>query len=60
VDPKPGVSTSGDMRVVMTPQLALDIFEEWPVVHKAYKDNVPTNVSSSLDVPTPDFGNMHH
>ncbi|PVG02486.1 hypothetical protein CPB86DRAFT_864878 [Serendipita vermifera] len=47
VDPKPGVSTSGDMRVVMTPQLALDIFEEWPVVHKAYKDNVPANMSEA-------------
>jgi len=44
VDPKPALSTTGDMKVIMTPQLALDIFEEWPVVARAFRDNVSSKV----------------
>lgn len=32
------------MRFIMTPQLAQDIFEEWPVVLQAFRDNVPGKV----------------
>jgi transcription initiation factor TFIIH subunit 1 len=44
VDPKPALSTTGDMKVIMTPQLALDIFEEWPVVARAFRENVSSKV----------------
>lgn len=45
IDPKPGISTTGDMKMTITPQLAQDIFEEWPVIRRAFAENVPTNVS---------------
>jgi len=47
VDPKPSLSTTGDMKVIMTPQLALDIFEEWPVVARAFRENVPSKACLS-------------
>lgn len=50
IDPKPGLSTSGDMKMTITPQLAQDIFEEWPVLKKAYIENVPKNVGMNDSV----------
>ncbi|KIM31414.1 hypothetical protein M408DRAFT_65050 [Serendipita vermifera MAFF 305830] len=47
VDPKPALSTTGDMKVVMTPQLALDIFEEWPVVARAFRENVSSKMTEA-------------
>lgn len=44
VDPRPAAATSGDMKVTMTPQLAQAIFEDWPVVLRAYTENVPGTV----------------
>jgi transcription initiation factor TFIIH subunit 1 len=34
----------GEIKIVITPQLVHDIFEEYPVVAKAYNDNVPNKV----------------
>ena len=44
VDPRPE-TVDGDIKIVITPQLVHDIFEEYPVVAKAYNDNVPKQVS---------------
>ena len=35
------------MKIIITPQLVHDIFEEYPVVAKAYSDNVPNNLSEA-------------
>lgn len=34
----------GEVKIVITPQLVHDIFEEFPIVAKAYNDNVPGKV----------------
>lgn len=43
VDPRPQ-SVDGEVKIVITPQLVHDIFEEFPVVARAYSDNVPEKV----------------
>ena len=35
----------GEVKIVITPQLVHDIFEEFPVVARAYSENVPEKVS---------------
>jgi hypothetical protein len=35
------------VKIVITPQLVHDIFDEFPVVAKAYNDNVPNKVCST-------------
>ena len=35
------------MKIIITPQLVHDIFEEYPVVAKAYSDNVPNKLSEA-------------
>ena len=47
VDPRPE-TVDGDIKIVITPQLVHDIFEEYPVVAKAYNDNVPKQVRDTL------------
>lgn len=47
VDPRPE-TVDGDIKIVITPQLVHDIFEEYPVVAKAYNDNVPKQVSAAF------------
>ena len=44
IDPRPGGATSGTMKVTMTPATATAIFESWPIVERAFRDNVPGNV----------------
>jgi transcription initiation factor TFIIH subunit 1 len=44
IDPRPGGATSGTMKVTMTPATATAIFESWPVVERAFRENVPGNV----------------
>lgn len=34
----------GEIKIVITPQLKLDIFEEYPVVRKAFEENVDKKV----------------
>lgn len=43
VDPKPQ-TVDGDIKIVITPQLVHDIFEEYPVVARAYSETVPKEV----------------
>ena len=44
VDPRPEAVEGGDIKIVITPQLVHDIFEEYPVVAKAYNEVVPGQV----------------
>lgn len=43
VDPRPQ-TVDGEIKIVITPQLVHDIFEEYPVVGKAFSENVPSKV----------------
>ncbi|KAI6045967.1 hypothetical protein EDC04DRAFT_2864884 [Pisolithus marmoratus] len=47
VDPRPQTVEGGEVKIVITPQLVHDIFEEYPVVAKAYSDNVPSKLSEA-------------
>jgi transcription initiation factor TFIIH subunit 1 len=47
VDPRPEAVEGGEVKIVITPQLVHDIFEEYPVVAKAYSDNVPNKLSEA-------------
>ncbi|CDO75354.1 hypothetical protein BN946_scf184966.g22 [Trametes cinnabarina] len=44
VDPRPQ-TVDGEIKIVITPQLVHDIFEEFPIVAKAYNENVPGKLS---------------
>ncbi|KZT72123.1 hypothetical protein DAEQUDRAFT_686417 [Daedalea quercina L-15889] len=46
VDPRPQ-TVDGEIKIVITPQLVHDIFEEYPVVAKAYSDNVPNKLTEA-------------
>ncbi|KNZ55516.1 hypothetical protein VP01_265g18 [Puccinia sorghi] len=41
VDPRPETTDSGEIRISITPQMIRDIFEQYPVVQRAYNENVP-------------------
>ncbi|KAK7053447.1 RNA polymerase II transcription factor B subunit 1 [Paramarasmius palmivorus] len=45
VDPRPETVEGGEIKIRITPQLVHDIFDEYPVVAKAYNDNVPNKVN---------------
>ncbi|KAJ8522454.1 hypothetical protein ONZ45_g965 [Pleurotus djamor] len=45
VDPRPETVEGGEIKIRITPQLVHDIFDEYPVVAKAYNDNVPEKLS---------------
>ncbi|KAF8124951.1 hypothetical protein EV363DRAFT_1353200 [Boletus edulis] len=47
VDPRPQTVDGGEVKIVITPQLVHDIFDEFPVVAKAYNDNVPNKLSEA-------------
>ncbi|EJD02865.1 uncharacterized protein FOMMEDRAFT_140693 [Fomitiporia mediterranea MF3/22] len=47
VDPRPETVAGGDIKIVITPQLVHDIFEEYPVVAKAYNETVPRQLSEA-------------
>lgn len=47
VDPRPMSGESGDVKITITPQLIHDLFEQYPVVQKAYSENVPENLSET-------------
>ncbi|GJJ06326.1 hypothetical protein Clacol_000517 [Clathrus columnatus] len=44
VDPRP-TDTNGERKITVTPQMVHDIFEEHPVVAKAYSENVPNQLT---------------
>ncbi|THH30841.1 hypothetical protein EUX98_g3340 [Antrodiella citrinella] len=46
VDPRPQ-TVDGEVKIVITPQLVHDIFEEYPVVSQAYNDNVPNKLNEA-------------
>ncbi|KAH8828569.1 hypothetical protein DL96DRAFT_1603756 [Flagelloscypha sp. PMI_526] len=46
VDPRPE-TIDGDTKIRVTPQLIQDIFEEYPIVQKAYSENVPSKMNES-------------
>jgi hypothetical protein len=48
VDPRPETVEGGEIKIRITPQLVHDIFDEYPVVAKAYTDNVPNKVCGSV------------
>ncbi|KIL65942.1 hypothetical protein M378DRAFT_192221 [Amanita muscaria Koide BX008] len=45
VDPRPETVEGGEIKIRITPQLIRDIFDEYPVVEKAHKENVPTKLT---------------
>ncbi|KAF8638041.1 hypothetical protein AX16_010673 [Volvariella volvacea WC 439] len=45
VDPRPETVEGGEIKIRITPQLVHDIFDEYPVVAKAYNENVPSPLS---------------
>ncbi|KAI9511168.1 hypothetical protein F5148DRAFT_975611 [Russula earlei] len=47
VDPRPQAVEGGEVKIVITPQLVHDIFDEYPVVAKAYDENVPNKLSEA-------------
>jgi len=51
VDPRPQ-TVDGEIKIVITPQLVHDIFEEYPVVGKAYSENVPNKVRAYIYRPS--------
>ncbi|KAG5648582.1 hypothetical protein DXG03_003193 [Asterophora parasitica] len=51
VDPRPETVDGGEIKIRITPQLVHDIFDEYPVVAKAYSENVPTNVRLHPSLP---------
>jgi len=47
VDPRPETLPSGEIKIVITPQLVHDIFDEFPIVAQAYSDNVPSKLTEA-------------
>ncbi|KAJ7187986.1 hypothetical protein C8R46DRAFT_933665 [Mycena filopes] len=46
VDPRPE-TVDGETKIVMTPQMIHDIFDEYPVIARAHRENVPSKLSES-------------
>ena len=43
-DPKPTPNEAGEMKLSITPELIRDLFEQFPVVARAYEENVPSKL----------------
>ncbi|SNX86709.1 related to TFB1 - subunit of RNA polymerase II transcription initiation factor TFIIH [Melanopsichium pennsylvanicum] len=43
-DPKPTPNEAGEMKLSITPELIRDLFEQFPIVARAYEENVPTKL----------------
>ncbi|KAJ1021675.1 hypothetical protein NDA16_003811 [Ustilago loliicola] len=43
-DPKPTPNEAGELKLSITPELIRDLFEQFPVVARAYEENVPSKV----------------
>ncbi|PKI85291.1 Tfb1p [Malassezia vespertilionis] len=43
-DPKPSQTDKGEMKINITPQLIRDLFEQYPVLTRAYDENVPSKL----------------
>lgn len=46
-DPHPTQSESGELKIHITPQLVRQLFEQYPVLVRAYNDNVPDKLDES-------------
>ncbi|KAJ7217862.1 hypothetical protein GGX14DRAFT_438635 [Mycena pura] len=46
VDPRPE-TVDGETKIVMTPQMIHEIFEEYPVIATAHRENVPSKLAES-------------
>ncbi|PWN47452.1 BSD-domain-containing protein, partial [Violaceomyces palustris] len=46
-DPKPTPNEAGEMKLSITPQLIRDMFEQYPVVARAYEENVPEKLDEA-------------
>lgn len=46
-DIKPSQNDAGELRLNLTPELIRDLFEQFPVLAQAYKENVPQRVDES-------------
>lgn len=46
-DPKPTPNEAGEMKLSITPELIRDLFEQFPVVTRAYEENVPSKLDES-------------
>lgn len=44
-DPRPTQGESGEMKINITPQLIRELFEQYPVLTRAYNENVPEKLS---------------
>ncbi|KAH9485121.1 General transcription and DNA repair factor IIH subunit tfb1 [Psilocybe cubensis] len=45
VDPRPEAVEGGEIKIRITPQLVHDIFDEYPIVQKAYSENVTSKLT---------------
>lgn len=43
-DPKPTPNEAGELKLSITPELIRDLFEQFPVVARAYEENVPSKL----------------
>ncbi|EST08285.1 hypothetical protein PSEUBRA_002035 [Kalmanozyma brasiliensis GHG001] len=43
-DPKPTPNEAGELKLSITPELIRDLFEQFPVVARAYEENVPAKL----------------
>ncbi|WFD34548.1 RNA polymerase II transcription factor B subunit 1 [Malassezia cuniculi] len=46
-DPRPTQNEAGEMKLNITPQLIRELFEQYPVLARAYKENVPMRLDES-------------
>lgn len=46
-DPRPTQGESGEMKINITPQLIRELFEQYPVLTRAYNENVPEKLNES-------------
>lgn len=46
-DPKPTPNEAGELKLSITPELIRDLFEQFPIVARAYQDNVPSKLDQA-------------
>ena len=46
-DPQPSQNESGELKLNLTPQLVRELFEEYPVLARAYEENVPKRLDEN-------------
>ncbi|KAJ1020821.1 hypothetical protein NDA18_005671 [Ustilago nuda] len=46
-DPKPTPNEAGELKLSITPELIRDLFEQFPIVARAYEENVPSKLDQA-------------